>query len=75
MADEIINKGPDGSIGEQAEVMRDVGKYQKWIKSAEKAKKEYNRWAKQGNRAYRGYDDTKADNELMANEQTRDSVF
>lgn len=75
MADEIINKGPDGSIGEQAEVMRDVGKYQKWIKNAEKAKKEYNRWAKQGNRAYRGYDDTKADNELMANEQTKDSVF
>ena len=75
MADEIINKGPDGNIGEQAEVMRDVGKYQKWIKSAEKAKKEYNRWAKQGNRAYRGYDDTKADNELMANEQTKDSVF
>ena len=75
MADEIINKGPDGSIGEQAEIMRDVGKYQKWIKSAEKAKKEYNRWAKQGNRAYRGYDDTKADNELMANEQTKDSVF
>ena len=75
MADEIINKGPDGNIGEQAEVMRDVGKYQKWIKISEKEKKEYNRWAKQGSRAYRGYDNTKADNELMANEQTKDSVF
>lgn len=75
MADEIINKGPDGNIGEQAEIMRDVGKYQKWIKISEKEKKEYNRWAKQGSRAYRGYDNTKADNELMANEQTKDSVF
>lgn len=75
MADEIINKGPDGNIGDQAEVMRDVGKYQKWVKSAEKTKKQYNRWAKQGNKAYRGYEDEKSDDVLMANEQTKDSIF
>ena len=75
MADEIINKGPDGSIGDQAEMLRDVGKYQKWVKAAEKAKKHYNKWARSGNDAYRGYKDEKDGNELMANEQTKDSVL
>ena len=75
MADEIINKGPDGSIGDQAEMLRDVGKYQKWIKASEKAKRHYNKWARSGNDAYRGYKDEKEGNELVANEQTKDSVL
>lgn len=77
MADDIVNKGPDGDIGEQTEMFRDVGKYQKWIKAAEKNKKDFNRWAKQGNVAYRGYENEKSDNEmyLMANEQTKGAIL
>lgn len=75
MADEIINKGPDGSIGDQAEMLRDVGKYQKWIKSAEKHKKEYNGWCKQGRDAYRGYSDNASNDDVLFGKQDKDSVL
>lgn len=78
--DQIINKGPDG-----AEQLPNTGrlsefnKYRRMIDRAEKNKEKYNRWAKQGARAYSGEDPNKGDPEydkaVQASEVGQEKVF
>lgn len=54
---DVTNKGPDGDTGQNSSSNEKTGagKYQKWIRAANAAKKDFNEWAKAGNKLYRGY--------------------